>query len=127
MPVLFERPGYWTCEHTEKGIFFVHMRISTVTDVNDLNAFMEEARPHLKRLAPVLYMNDATDVQEGPLTILGTLARHMKTNAQYIKKSAIFGLTPRKSFVVRSVIRASGRDNVRVFDTRDQCETWLLE
>lgn len=125
MPTLFEKPGLWTCEHTDKGIFFVRIQ-TPFSDVAQLDAFMDAARPHLERLQPVLYMNDATYVQGGPLTLQWRLASHMKTNAKYIKRSAVFGLTPPRAFLVRSMVRAAGRDNVKVFDTRDECERWLL-
>ena len=126
MPVLFERPGLWRCEHTDAGVFFVHIQ-GAVTTGDVLDEFMAQARPHLVRLAPVLYLNDATDVQEAPLPLQWRLAQHMKKNAPYIGRSALFGLTPRKAFLVRSIVRASGRDNVRIFDTRADCERWLLE
>lgn len=125
MTVLFERRGFWRCELTEQGIFFVHMLVSTYT-VEELEAYMDEQRPHLERLQPVLFLNNATDIQEGPLNLQWRLAQHMKRNAEYIRKSALFGLTPRKAFMVRAVVRAAGRDNVRIFDTRAQCEEWLL-
>lgn len=126
MTLLFERPGHWIVEHTDKGIFFVRIQM-TFTDAPTMDAFMDEARPHLERLQPVLYMNDATYVQDGPLGLQWRLSTHMKANARFIKRSAVFGLTPRKAFLVRTLGRASGRTNLRVFDTREECERWLLD
>jgi hypothetical protein len=122
--VLFERPGFWRVEYTDNRIFFVQI-LAKVTTSTDLDSFMVESRPHLERLAPVLYMNDATDVQVAPLPMQFRLATYMRTNARYIAKSAVFGLTPGKAFVVRSIVRAAGRDNVKVFTTRAECEAWL--
>jgi len=126
MPLLFEREGYWRCEHTDAGVFFVHIK-QGVTQASVLDAFMDEARPHLQRLQPVLYLNDATDVQDAPLPMQWHLAQHMRRNAPFIAKSAVFGLTPARAFLVRSIVRAAGRDNVRVFPTRAACEGWLLD
>jgi hypothetical protein len=126
MVMLFEKPGQWTCEHTERGIFFVRM-LMPLSSPAQLDSFMDEARPHIERLQPVLYMNDATHVQGGPLTLQWRLASHMRSNAKYIKRSAVFGLTPPRAFLVRSIVRAAGRSNVKVYDTREQCERWLLE
>jgi hypothetical protein len=126
MGMLFEKPGEWTCEHTAQGIFFVRM-LMPLSSPAQLDSFMDEARPHLERLQPVLYMNDATHVQGGPLTLQWRLASHMRSNAKYIKRSAVFGLTPPRAFLVRSIVRAAGRTNVKVYDTREECERWLLE
>jgi hypothetical protein len=126
MTILFEKPDLWTCELTDRGIFFVHILVN-LTDVRTLDEFMATSRPHLERLQPVLYLNDATQIQDAPLTLQWRLAGHMKTNAKYIKRSAVFGLTPRKAFMVRSIVRASGRTNVKVCDTRAECERWLLD
>lgn len=124
MAMLFERSGMWTCELTARGIFFVH--IQCVPSIPLLDEFMAEARPHLLRLQPVLYLNDATELQDAPLTLQWRLAQHMKENAPYIARSAVFGLTAPKAFVVRSIIRASGRANIKIFDERAACEEWLL-
>jgi hypothetical protein len=126
MVMLFEKPGEWTCEHTERGIFFVRILLP-FSDPLQMDVFMNEARPHLERLQPVLYMNDATHVQGGPLTLQWRLASYMRNNAKYIKRSAVFGLTPPRAFLVRSLARAAGRQNVRVYDTREECERWLLD
>jgi hypothetical protein len=125
MAVLFERPGFWRCELTDRGVFFVRIQ-TAVVDAATLDAFMDSARPHLERLAPVRYMNDASDVQDAKLTLQWRLAQYMKENARFIAKSGVFGLTPAKAFVVRSVARAAGRTNLRVFDSRAACEEWLL-
>jgi hypothetical protein len=125
MPVLFEKPEWWRCEYTERGIFFVHMRPAVVT-VEMIDAFMALARPHMQRLAPLKYMNDATDISEAPLSMQWRLARYMRENAPLIAKSGVFGMTPTKAFIARSLARAAGRTNLRVFDTREECEAWLL-
>jgi hypothetical protein len=71
-------------------------------------------------------MNDATHIQDSTLTLQWRLANHMKANARYIKKSGVFGLTPRKAFMVRTLARAAGRTNLRVFESRAVCEDWLV-
>jgi hypothetical protein len=124
MPLLIDDPR-WTLEHTDNGLFFVTMRYP-LESIADLDEFMGLVRPHLHRLAPVLYLNDATHIQGSHLKAQWRLAEHMKRNAPYIRKSALFGVTPVKAFMVRAVVRAAGRDNVRVFDDRAGCEQWLL-
>lgn len=80
MAMLFESPGRWTCELTDNGIFFVRVLVR-IADAPTMDLFMETARPHLERLQPVLYMNDATFMQEGPLALHWRLSTHMKASA----------------------------------------------
>lgn len=124
MPLLIDDPR-WKLEHTDNGLFFVTI-LQPLAANADLDAFMVAARPHLERLAPVRYMNDASYIQDSDLSVQWHLASYMKKNAPLISKSAVFGLSPVKAFMVRAVIRAAGRDNVRTFDTREECERWLL-
>jgi hypothetical protein len=125
MTVLLDRPGMWRCEHTDDGIFFVHVQ-NAVVNRELLDEFLALVQPLVEERAPVLYMNDAADVQDFPLPLQWQLAQRMKRNAPLIKRSGVFGLTPGKAFIVRSLARAAGRRNVRTFETRPECERWLL-
>ena len=61
------------------------------------------------------------------LNLRWKLAMRMKQNRGLIRRSAVFGLSERLTTVVRIILRASGRTNVRIFDTRDAAEKWLLD
>lgn len=92
-----------------------------------IDRFKAESDPHMRRLAPVLYLNDAGQAGDGPLSAKWKLAALMKERAPLVKKSAIYGMFGARRLVVGALLRASGRsDRVGLFDTREEAERYLL-
>ena len=55
------------------------------------------------------------------------LSSRMRDNRRFIARSAVFGLGTAQRFMLKVILRASGRDDLRAFERRDDAETWLLE
>src|SRR3954468_468742 len=93
MPVLLDTPHY-LMEHLDDlpGGGIVHVVVRGDFDHAILDRFEIESEPHMRRLAPVLYMNDASQAGDGTLSTKWRLAALMKKRAPLVKKSAIYGM-----------------------------------
>ena len=124
MPVLLDTPHY-LMEHLDNGIVHVVVRGDFSNAIID--EFERASDEHMKRLAPVLYMNDASQAGDGPLSSKWHLAALMKKRAPLVKRSAIYGMFGTRRLIVGALLRASGRaDRVGMFDTREEAERYLL-
>lgn len=124
MPMLLDDP-HFTMELTDNGIVFV----TVIGDFDDetVDRFDRESEPHMQRLAPVLYMNDAGRAGSSPLSARWRVAMLMKRRAPLVTGSAVFGITGANRLVAMTLLRASGRsDRVKVCNTRTEAEAWLL-
>ena len=122
--ILTDKPNY-VIEHTGRGIYFVVPRGKFTAAT--LDEFRADSWPHLERLAPVLYMNDVSQIGDASLSDQWMLAKLMRAQAHLIKRSAVYGVSPAKRIILGAVLRAAGRDNVRVVEGREQAERYLLE
>ena len=122
MPVLIDEP-HVHLELMDSGVFFMRARASGASGLEEVLAMMQ---PHLEEHAPVLFLNDFSGVADLSLADRWKIASRMKDNRQFIRRSAMFGLAGPMHFAARVVLRASGRKDVRVFDSRQEAEAWLL-
>ena len=117
--------SHYLMERLDNGI--VHVVVRGDFDNTIIERFKAESQPHMERLAPVLYMNDASQAGDGPLSAKWRLAALMKERAPLVKKSAIFGMFGARRLIIGALLRASGRaDRVGMFDTRAEAERYLL-
>lgn len=122
MPVLIDEPNV-RLELTDAGVFFMRGRATGASGLEEVLALMQ---PHLEEHAPVLFLNDFSGVADLSLADRWKIASRMKDNRKFIRRSAMFGLSSAMQFAARVVLRASGRQDVRVFDSREEAEAWLL-
>ena len=121
MPVLIDEPDL-LLELTPEGIFYARLARSERASDEVLNAI----QPHLEANAPVRYLVDVTEVKELTLAERWRLAERMKENRPLIMRTAVLGVHPMLRFPVQVILRVSGRDNVRLFATREDAQRWLL-
>lgn len=124
MAVLLDDPHFFM-EHTDEGIVFVCVR----GDFDDavVDRFERESEPHMRRLAPVLYLNDMGQAGDAPLSAKWKVADLMKRRAHLVKASAIYGISGARKLIAMTLLRASGRAGVvGVCDSRAEAVAWLL-
>ncbi len=124
MAVLVERDNY-VVEHTDDGIYFVTLR-GDFTPAT-VEAYRADALPLMEQLAPLLHLTDVTDVGDGSLSARWALARHVKSQAHLIKRSAVYGVSPTMRLLIGAVLRGAGRRDIKVARDRAEAEAYLLE
>ena len=124
MAILVDGPRY-RIEETADGILLVNLAGDAKDP--DFDEFFGKFQHLLEERAPATVSIDAGALGESSLNLRWKLAMRMKQNRGLIHRSAVFGLSERLTTVVRIILRASGRTNVRIFDTRDAAEKWLLD
>jgi hypothetical protein len=112
-------------EETGEGSLFV--KLAGDAKDPDFDEFFEKFQFLLEERAPATVLIDATSLGESSLSLRWKLAMRMKKNREFILRSAVFGLSDRISTVVRIILRASGRTNVKIFETRGDAESWVLD
>src|SRR5438046_1754512 len=95
--ILLDTPHY-LMEQLDNGIVHVVVRGDFDNDV--VERFRLESEPHMRRLAPVLYMNGAHEAGEAPLSAKWRTASLMKERAPLVKKSAIYGMFGGRRLIV---------------------------
>lgn len=115
----------WSIDVTEDGVVEVELRGDEATP--ETEKFFESWQKVIEERAPVKHLLHAGEVELKHLASRWDLARRMKDNRKLIEKSAIVGVAGAKKFVAQVVVKASGRDNVRIFSTRDEALAWLRE
>src|SRR5687767_12268593 len=91
-------------------------------DVDTVKQYLSDALPHIERLAPLLQLTDVTHLGQASLAARWALGRHVKSQGHLIKRSAIYGVSPTMRMIVGAVLRAAGRENVRVTASREDAE-----
>lgn len=131
MAVLLDEPNVHL-EFSDDGIFHVQVAEDAGQDVDSdqrppVGAILDSIQEHLERLAPVYYLVGLSGIRDLTLSERWEIANRMRENRQYIRRSALYGLTKQLEFAFRVIIRVSGRSDLRVFRTRDAARDWLLE
>jgi hypothetical protein len=124
MAILVEEARY-LIEEIAEGTLFVALAGDAKDP--DFDEFFQKFQPLLEARAPAKVLIDATHLGASSLSLRWKLAMTMKQNRPYIRRSAVFGLSERLLTVVRIILRASGRNNVKSFAERSEAESWLVE
>lgn len=132
MPVLLDEPNVHL-ELTEAGIFHVRVREhgedqSVDSPARpDVDVILDMIQAHLERFAPVDYLVGLSGVEDLSLSERWRIAARMRTNRAFIRRSALYGLTKQLEFAFRVILRVSGRDDLRVFNSEQAAANWLVE
>jgi hypothetical protein len=115
----------WSIIKSDDGI----IRVKVSGDAADEHIFryLEVWQRVIEENAPCLQILDASELDLSDLAKRWELASRMKKNRDLFKKSAVVGVEGAKKLMASIVIKASRRDNVKVFDNVEDAERWLLE
>ena len=123
MPLIDKGAG-WSILKDENGI--IHSRITGSSDDEEMGRYLDVWQRVIQENAPCLHLLDAGEFELNNLSKRWELAGRMKENRQFFRRSAVVGLDGGKRLVASIVIKASRRDNVKLFDTVEEAEAWLL-
>lgn len=96
-------------------------------DTPDVEEYVAALVPILQMRAPACVLTDATDIEDLTLRARWVYAQKMTEHRRFISRSAVIGLSPRMDVVLRVLVRASGRSDLRVFFSRREAMIWLRE
>ena len=122
MALLLDDGRYWI-EAVGESTLFVSLR-GDAKD-SDLDRVFGVFQPALIERAPADVLIDATSVGDSSLSVRWKLAMRMKSNRPYIRRTAIYGVSAGCEAALRILLRAAGRDNIRIFASREEAEAWL--
>jgi len=80
----------------------------------------------LQAHGPVLFLTNALDLDDVDMGARWEVVNRIKKQKPYIDKSAVCGASRLVSWLATSVIKLSGRDDLKTFDTREEAMGWLL-
>jgi hypothetical protein len=115
-------------EFTEGGNCFLYFDLSDLHTTAEHLELIEAAKP-LVAAHPKMSLRTITNVSNVKFDtrIKNTLAEWMKHNKPYVKCGAICGVDGIKKIVIKSLLAASGRDNMICVSTKEQALARLLE
>lgn len=113
-------------EESADGILVVSVHGAAET-IDEFDEFFAAFQPQLEAHAPARVLVDLGNFHDASLSVRWKLAMRMKENRQWIARSATFGLTPAQTTIARIVLRAAGRDDIRVCASRAEAEDFLRE
>ena len=114
----------WSVALDDDGV--VCVSIAGDAEDQSVQGFLALWQEVIEAHAPCLHLLDASRLELNQLARRWELATRMKNNRALFKKSAVIGLSGPQRVVSHIVIKASGRDNVRIFGDRDEAIAWLL-
>jgi hypothetical protein len=132
VPVLVDDPNLHIEIRTD-GLLHVKVMEATPDDaINgstrpEVDDIMDTIEHYLEQHAPVNQMIDMSGVPDMTLSERWRLAARMKANRQYIRRTAVFGLTPQMAVAYRVIARVARRRDMCIFDDFDEARSWLLE
>jgi len=98
-----------------------------VVDKDTILLYYERLQPILDRQGKVLYFNDFSKLEDFTISARWVAAQRLKTQRQFILKSAICGTKPTVRWLYNHLNRLTGRSDVVMFDTADEALNWLLD
>ncbi len=122
MKVWIDDPRARVTEHTD-GIIEVALQ-GDIEDA-DVDEFFDQFQPVMEELAPLRFLIDASGLGESSLSARWKLANRMKSNRRLIERSAVIGVSSQIQVVFRVILRASGRNNVKVCNSRAEALDYL--
>jgi hypothetical protein len=109
---------------TDEGI--LRMAFIGDVDIQDIEAAMKEAEPFLAAVPESGAMPMLSDVSRaGKLTSDARKGLASMGTDPRMGKSAIIGVSRYQRVVASFVIKASGQDNMRFFDSEEEALVWL--
>ena len=96
---------------------------------DEVDNFMQDFRVYLETATPATPLNILTIVgQEGAKLPSKTRKAFTDLNAdKRVGKAATLGVDRYARVLIGFMLKATGRDNIRFFDTEDQALAWLRE
>lgn len=107
----------------QDGIVMAYL--SGEADTADVEEYVAALVPLLRMRAPASVLTDASELDDVTMRARWVYAQRMTEHRRFIGRSAVVGLSPSMEVATRVMIRASGRDDLRVFPTRAQALGWL--
>lgn len=96
-------------------------------DTPDVEEYVAALVPILQLRAPACILTDATDIEDLTMRARWVYAQRMTEHRRFLARSAVVGLSPRMDVVLRVLVRASGRSDLRVFYSRQDAMSWLRD
>lgn len=96
-------------------------------DTPDVEEYVAALVPILQLRAPACILTDATDIEDLTMRARWVYAQKMTEHRRFLARSAVVGLSPRMDVVLRVLVRASGRSDLRVFYSRQDAMAWLRD
>jgi hypothetical protein len=110
-----------------EGKKFIYYNISHFRNNNQFREFIAYAKEVIQRYPKDHSLFSITNV-EGVMYDSETkaiIAEWMDLNRPYIRQGAVIGLDGIKRIMVNSILKMSGRSNMKFFRTRDEAMKWL--
>lgn len=108
-----------------KEIYYIDFTDSSVASINDT---VEKAKADIASQPPgsVLTLTnvEGVSVSQELGNLMIEFTRH---NKPYVKAGAVLGVTGLKKINFNAVLMASGRRNLRMFDSMDAAKQWLIK
>ena len=79
----------------------------------------------LQTHGPVLFLTNAVDLDDVDMGARWEVVTRIKKQKPYINKSAVCGASSLVSWLAKSVVKLSGRDDLKMFGTREEAMGWL--
>ncbi len=124
MKVLIEGPFY-RVEQTEDGIIKTTGWGSPTAE--QIGEYCARHRAMLKPIAPARSLMDASKIGDLSMSARWRFAQELKKNRTLVSRSAVYGLSPQLQTIMRILIRASGRTDLRGFPSESAALAWLRE
>jgi hypothetical protein len=96
-------------EHAPDLLVF---RLRGEGDADTVDEVYSRVRPIFEERAPVRIIIDAQGFADLSMSGRWRLSQHTKENRPFIRHTFVFGLSDTMAFVLRVILRASGRDNI---------------
>ena len=96
-------------------------------DTPDVEEYVAALVPILQLRAPACILTDATDIEDLTMRARWVYAQRMTEHRRFLARSAVVGLSPRMDVVLRVLVRASERSDLRVFYSRQEAMAWLRD
>jgi hypothetical protein len=110
-----------------EGKKFIYYDLSHFRNNTQFSEFIEYAKAVIQRYAGDSSLFSITNI-EGVIFDSETktiIAEWMDFNRPYVRQGAVIGLDGIKRIMVNSILKISGRNNIKFFRTRDEAEKWL--
>jgi len=113
-----------TIEYLGKKIFFIDF--SNLKTFEEINAVTKEAKSYIHSQPPKS-VSTLTSVEATHFNneIQRMFTEYIKSNKNYVKASAVIGVTGLKQILYNTMMKLSGRDT-RSFDTIELAKSWLV-
>jgi hypothetical protein len=111
-------------EYQGKKIFFIDF--SNLKSFDEINEVTKEAKLYIHSQTPkTVFTLTSVEGTHFNNEIKEMFTEYVKSNKNYVKASAVIGVSGLKQIMYNTMMRLTGRDT-RSFDTIEQAKTWLV-